>query len=452
MPAPILRLLAPCPRAVLIVVLPFIGALACRAPEAEDGAAPPRAPRRASTDTLWVVQLGAFKDSARAAAVADSLGEAGWGAFTSGRLHTPAGPQWKLRIMPTASRALADHAAAAAQLLSGQLAGAVVTRSPVPDHVHVSGAELIPVNSGSHGAMASVRWMRSPDGRAIIVMEDPAAIEAEPVPNGVVLANEATGRLVQVEQVWDAAPSPDWSRLAVSWAFVLQGDRSPTISRERWIQYAQRLPDAFARQMVPLPQGTERATRLGDILGARAFRVSDMGVAYGLGLAQVIPVDQSGGGTHVVSRNAPPDRRVLRVDAWRLRWMRNGNLAVGTGIKGTQELSPPARWIAVHPDSGRLLGLLADTLSFAPAAWVQGPTMDPRAVHDLPTATMLDAVFRRFETRDGWLRVIENSEVRVIGAGIPLATTKTGRFVVALAPVATSDDGQPMRLVVYRVP
>jgi hypothetical protein len=252
--------------------------------------------------------------------------------------------------------------------------------------------------------------------------------------------------------VWDAAPSPDWKRVALSWAFVLQGDASPTISRERWIQYAQRLPDAFARQMVNLPSGPERATRLGDILRARAFRVSDMGVAYGLGLAQVLPVNQPGGGTHELSRNAPTDARVLRVDAWRVRWMRNGNLAVGTGIKGTQEFSPPTRWIAVQPDSGRLLGLLADTLSFAPTTWVDGPTIDRRAVQGVPAATVLEADFRRFETRDGWLRVIENSEVRVIGAGIPLAATKTGRFLVALAPVVASDDGQPMRLVVYRVP
>jgi hypothetical protein len=47
---------------------------------------------------------------------------------------------------------------------------------------------VMEVNQGTSGMAARVRWAFSEDRNAIIVMEDPAGVENEPLPNGFVLA------------------------------------------------------------------------------------------------------------------------------------------------------------------------------------------------------------------------------------------------------------------------
>ncbi|HEX4936688.1 MAG TPA: hypothetical protein VFV33_26080, partial [Gemmatimonadaceae bacterium] len=62
------------------------------------------------------------------------------------------------------------------------------------------------MHTGPHGMAAQVRWTLSPDRRAIIVVEDPVGVEAEPVPDGFLYGSETTGAVVQLNGVWDVAP------------------------------------------------------------------------------------------------------------------------------------------------------------------------------------------------------------------------------------------------------
>ncbi|NUR32887.1 MAG: hypothetical protein HOQ30_02680, partial [Gemmatimonadaceae bacterium] len=58
-----------------------------------------------------------------------------------------------------------------------------------------------------------VRWMLAPDSSALLVMDDPAAVENDAIPNGLLFATERTGRVFRMDSVWSAAPSPDMRRL-----------------------------------------------------------------------------------------------------------------------------------------------------------------------------------------------------------------------------------------------
>jgi hypothetical protein len=62
--------------------------------------------------------------------------------------------------------------------------------------------------------VGQVQWAYSPDSSAFIAMEDWASVEAEPCFDGFRVASERYRRVVGRDSVWDAAPSPDWTRVA----------------------------------------------------------------------------------------------------------------------------------------------------------------------------------------------------------------------------------------------
>ncbi|MDQ3950927.1 MAG: hypothetical protein M3282_11360, partial [Gemmatimonadota bacterium] len=313
------------------------------------------------------------------------------------------------------------------------------------------GVEVWPVNPGGVGLRVTVRWMLSPDRRAILVVHDPVSVEADPIPDGFLYANEATGAIVRMSSVWDVAPSPDWTRLAYGRAYVLNARERDTMPEEEWRRVEAQLPEDVADR---------RPGRLRRELEARAFPASSMARMDGLGLTQVIWLDRLGAG-----RAAAPTGPTHSLYGWRVRWTPNGDtLGVGTVPKSTYDDAPPAHWLLVRARFGASyrdsLGITTDSSRFARLSWVEGPTMELANPVDLTRRQVLAINGGSIDARDDSIRVTTHgrdgrTEVRVVGPGIPLAATASGRFVAALVPGPMAQErpqGMPAQLVVYHIP
>src|SRR6476469_3769092 len=84
---------------------------------------------------------------------------------------------------------------------------------------------VTPVNHGTHGMAERVMWAFSPDRKAVLVVADPGGVENEPVPNGFFYGDENSGFQIQMDSVWDVAPSPDWKWIGFGRAYgVVAGE------------------------------------------------------------------------------------------------------------------------------------------------------------------------------------------------------------------------------------
>lgn len=273
---------------------------------------------------------------------------------------------------------------------------------------------MVRVHPGQHGMAAIVRWLRSPDGSAIIAVEDWSSTENEPFFDGAVLASEHTMRMVRVDSVWDAAPSPDWNRLAYGRATrILAGE-------------AERLPeDSIAAA----------ARRFGvSVDAARAAQFPASGMMGAAGFARLGVVDAATG--------AKREFDVLA--GWRVRWSQDGmRLYAGRGPTRSDDDAPPAGWLAVDPRSGTPLGS-ADPAAAEPP-WIIGPTVDISVLPDT-TRVAIPVEGGTVEGLGGMIYL----RGREIGQGFVLAATRRGCFIVALAYDLDAGQYDPKhRLVVY---
>ena len=385
-------------------------------------AAVPVTPVSSAPESVLAVQLGAFSDSANARRMRDSLARAGWTAYLRGGTGRGV-PAVQVRVAPSRDSLLP-------RLVVASLVGA--RREAVVVHDVVGGDSLtttrvIPVSTGAHGMAASTRWAVAGDRRALLVVEDPTAVEAEPVPDGFVLADESSGAVVQRDSVWDVAPSPDWRRLAVGIAYVVPGRERATIPAAEW--------SALAR----------RSGLSSDSARKGAFQSSGMSTAYGL--AQPAVYDLS-----VAPVNGARAAVVLPMaGGWRIGWSAGGDaLLVGTNPKRAGDDEPASGWIAVDLH-GKRVSDAGDTP--APVAWTSGPTLDVSVPVDFVSAHTIAAGGRSIESAGGWVSVREGNASRIVGPGTALVATANGRFVAALVPNAPGKSGapqdQPARLVVY---
>lgn len=302
-----------------------------------------------------------------------------------------------------------------------------------------TGVRVLPVNRGTHGMSARVKWLVSPDGCSLLVEEDPTAVEAEMVPNGALLVSERPGSVdvVAVDTVWDVAPSPDWTRLAYGRAYVLQGAEQDTIPPARW--------RALARTTGMSAAALER----------ESFAASGMSYARAVTIAYVreLALPSAARGDSATTGRAPgaaPARRV-GFGGWRVAW-RGDTAFFGTMPKGDQDTSPATRWRALAGGADSLVEIPADR---APAAlpWQEGPTLDIGVPIDLKQSKAIALPRGSVEGRGGTIHLRRaNGTERVVGPGVPLAATAGGRFVVALAPNEGAKEFEPKaRLVVYEV-
>jgi hypothetical protein len=145
----------------------------------------------------------------------------------------------------------------------------------------------------------------------------------------------------------------------------------------------------------------------------------------------------------------------VSLDGWRVRWSCDGaDILVGGPPASAQDDAPSAR-------ERRVSSRGAPITSAPPAEsvrWTDGPTLDistpaPRA----PSAPMA-LRGRVVEERDGRVVVRERTAagrdtLRDVGPGVPLAATRGGHFVLAIAPrTAPRPHESADRAVVYRIP
>lgn len=393
-------------------------------------------PERAVSDTaprrreVVVVQLGAFTDSVGALQLRDSLAVAGWEAYVR-RVAGDSLPPWRVRAAPT--RELAT-----AQLVAAGLARRGVTVALVSDSAVLRRPTIFAerVNRGTAGAIARVRWMAGPGRRALLVVEDAAAVENEPLPDGFLYAAEG-GVVVQRDSVWDVAPSPDWSRLAYGSAFIIRASGRDSVGVREWAAVAGR-------------------TNLGiNAVRRGAFRVSSMNELFGFAQPVVQPVAAD---SLDASRLLDQVRRPAPMaGGWRLRWTADGR-TVAVGIapeRGARDDSPAVRWLSMDADGYLLRGPLSPGRGLVTPAWTRGPVLDPSARSAGDGARRLEVDGGWAESRDGWVSLqgaITGGQRLAVGPGTLLAASRSGELLVVLAPDPTAREGDhPVRALVYRL-
>src|SRR5690606_17075065 len=151
-------------------------------------------------------------------------------------------------------------------------------------------------NQGASGMLATVRWTLSDDRSAILVMEDAASVENEAFPNGFVLARETADGVsfVQMDSVWDAAPSPDWSAAAFGRAHRVSAGERDSLTTAQWDSLA----EAAGMPVADVRRG--------------AFPASGMAIMVGLAQPGMVRLDRQ-------------EPKVWPVAAgWRVAWSRDG--------------------------------------------------------------------------------------------------------------------------------
>lgn len=377
---------------------------------------------RASTGehvSFDAIQIAALSDSASAAHMRDSLDTAGWNAYVQ---RTVASGQkvWRVRIAHGGDASLA-RAIAFALGRPARSAPLVVRDTAESARLMPSTVGPVRVNTGSHGMFSRTRWALSPDRGTILVVEDPAAVENEPVPNGFLLASDTSGRRFRMDSVWDVVPSPDWKHLAVGRAYAVSARERDSLSTAQWSALAKR---------ANMPVGDVRSG---------AFPVSGMAIIWGFAQPGVVHLDD----------NTAPTLFPIAA-GWRMGWSSDGSRMVAGARPGPLigDDSPATRWLALDPSSGTPKGEIPPGARLAPVSWTRGPTIDISVPADSGQRVSLTYEGGRIESYGGWIR----KNGRIIAPGVALATTRAGHHIVALTPDpdAKEYDAKYM-LVVYTV-
>ena len=315
----------------------------------------------------------------------------------------------------------------ASPVVEGAVKGCAASNAPKTSTGSDTAVRAIPVNRGTHGMNARTRWAASPDGCAILVVEDPASIEADPLPNGALLVSEREARpmVIAIDGVWDVAPDSAWRKQAVGRGGLLFGRGEDTIAPAQW--------QALARE-------TGRTVQE---LMANAFDGSGMGYARGVALTYVQPI----------AEGATPRR--VAFGGWRVRW-RGDSLFVGAAPAGSQDGAEPTQW-TMHTAPDWQSVTVPEGYAPPPERWATGPDIQLGVEPDstLGALRVLElAGGRMAQSRGGQISVLAPQQPpRAVGPGALLAATLGGRFIVAVRPTIQPREGYPkLELVVYEVP
>ncbi|MFL5482083.1 MAG: hypothetical protein ACJ8AK_07810 [Gemmatimonadaceae bacterium] len=301
-----------------------------------------------------------------------------------------------------------------------------------------------PVNHGTHGMAEEVRWLFSPDRKALLVVADPAGVENEPVPDAFFFGDESRGFQTQMDSVWDVAPSPDWKWLGFSRAYTVVGGGGSG---------SELLTDAARRTAI------DTAT-----LRAGSFPASGMSMSRAIAQAGVIHIPDNPRAQAAADSAAP---RLFPVAlGWRVRWTTDGStLALGNNPASARDDAQSETWAALDPTTGMMHGSLPANAKLADLKFTRGPTLDPSLPIDLTQSPSIPIQRgdRRYtiESRRGVITIADpnppgatgaTGAERVVGAGVALAATAGGRYIIALAPRSRAAQGEPaVEPVVYTV-
>ena len=371
------------------------------------------------------IQVGAFADSGNAARLADSLRGAGAAAYISpaAAAGAAAKPLWRVRVAVASPERvdlgnlllLTRHALAArGQALDDSVPASLV--APV---------RLVWVNrDGTHGMASQVRWVFSPDRTKLVVVEDPASVENEPVPDGWAYAAESgTPASITGERSWDVAPSPDWTRLIAGVGYYASAGERDSLASRQW--------DSLARASGLSREETRRS----------AWEGSGMAIAKDVGRAAVWRLDAPGS----------PVRASVG-GGWQVGWTTSGRAVIGTGPSRAQEDADSPSWILADPATLAPRDTVRGRSPAVPGRWTTGPTIDISTPIDLMAAKSIPVSGGSVEGRDGWISLRRGTSRRAIGPGVPLAASRGGRLIVAVVSDPTPRRSEiPLQVVVYRV-
>ncbi len=419
---------APGPRAALCTLL-LAGAYACAGDsKGEASRAPakdvPDGPSQSGTVSeptvaFDAIQIAALSDSAIASRMRDSLVAIGWDAYLK-RAEADGKPVWRIRIAHGGDAALARLIAFALRNSGGSVP-LVVGDTADRSRLMLAIVGPVRVNTGSHGMFSRVRWVFSPDRSTMLVVEDPASIENEPVPNGFLLATDSSGRRFRMDSVWDVAPSPDWKHLAVGRGYVVSARERDSLSTAQWEMLAK-------RANMPV-----RDVRAG------AFPASGMAIMIGFAQPGVVHLDD----------NTAPTLFPVAA-GWRVGWSMDGSKIAAGAKPGPQigDDAPAKRWIALDPTSGMPAGEIPAGGRLATVSWIQGPTIDISIRLDTGQRVSLPYDNGKIESFGGWIR----KNGRVIAPGVALATTRAGHHLAAISPDPDAKEYEAKEmLVVYTI-
>jgi hypothetical protein len=300
---------------------------------------------------------------------------------------------------------------------------------------------VTPVNRGTHGMAERVSWVFSPDRKAVLVVADPAGVENEPVPNGFFFGDEARGFQTQVDSVWDVAVSPDWKWIGFGRAYgVVGGEGTGT----------DLLADVARRTSI------DTAT-----LRAGSFASSGMSMSRAIAQPGVIRIPddprQVAAGDSAAPRLFPISR------GWQVRWTTDGKtLALGNSPARASDDEPSQTWSALDPVTGALSVALPSSARLTEVKMTPGPTLDRSLPIDMSQSPAIR--FQRgtqpytIQSNRGVITIVDPPGIgstgaqRVVGAGIALAASAGGRYIIALAPRARADANEmTVEPVVYTV-
>lgn len=299
------------------------------------------------------------------------------------------------------------------------------------------------VNRGSSGMSERVRWIFSPDRKAVLVVSDPSGAEADPVPNGFLFGDETSGFQLQMDSVWDVAVAPDWKAVAFSRAYQIadgSGAADPAA-----------LSDLARRTAI-------------DTAALRASSFPSSGMSSARAIAQPgivrVPADMRSpsAGDSASPRMFPVAR------GWRVRWTSDGALiALGNAPARALDAEPSESWTALDPTTGEFHGSLPASSKIVEPKYFDGPVLHSTSGPDMTAAPPIKANRNGKEvaivSERGVITIAESvpsdstaAAPYVVGPGVALAATAGGRYVIALAPRAKIVQGEsPVQLVVYRV-
>ncbi len=301
---------------------------------------------------------------------------------------------------------------------------------------------VTPVNRGTHGMAERVLWAFSPDRKSVLVLADPGGVENEPVPNGFFFGDEARGFQTQMDSVWDVVPSPDWKWIGFGRAYtVVAGGGTGT----------DLLTDVSRRTSI------DTAT-----LRAGSFPASGMSLARAVAQPGVIHIPDNPRVQAAADSSAPRLFPVAR--GWRVRWTTDGStLALGNSPARAVDNEPSQTWSALDPATGAQHGTLPSSAKLADVKFTGGPTLDRSLPIDMnqSPAIQIQRGNQTFsiQSERGVITLVETTPSavnkaapRVVGAGIALAATAGGRYIIALAPRAKPDPNEiAIEAVVYTV-
>jgi hypothetical protein len=154
---------------------------------------------------------------------------------------------------------------------------------------------------------------------------------------------------------------------------------------------------------------------------------SGMVPAYGFAQPVIVNVAEMPSGA---SSGGGAGRTLPIAGGWRVGWTADGAmLVVGGKPEMVQDASPSKSWLAVDPATGAVRGPVSPD-QIAIVEWTEGPTIDISVEIDLGIKRSIAIEGGTLESRNGWVYL----NGRIVGPGLVVAATRTGRFIAALAP------------------